>query len=467
MNTWNHNWLLLSRGGMELSWRYGWVLFMTLLASQLTFPLPAAVGTMAFGAVITRISSAGNFRNYQKILFQSACFVLIFLLILYWTQSAGVSFWHFTWIGHLLPGAKDLFQWLILLFLVFFQGLFWQGGRLLIKECQHHLSVCLQFDKGLGLFMALLIVYALVDVRTELNLQNQDIRLTILAFFTFSLASIVLTRHQTQAKKSFILGYHGIGTILSILTMIGIFATGITLLAYPYLFHAADALLGVLKSNAAPFKPLLIKILIFLFRPRHLRQQPDIQNKKMLSGQEVDASVGEDWQAFLFKILGLGLIVLIGLALLVVLVFLIYRLVIWLSKREGSSAGQVSLLKGIGRFLKACHMFMQKSLRKILALVKGPDSAAMLYYRLLRWGHYSGLTPIPSDTPSEYGRRLMQSFPDLKSEIHLIVEAFNREIYGRTSIDKQTLIRVTSAYRCMRRLRHWPSRLKTWFSQSH
>jgi hypothetical protein len=463
----NHNWLLLARGGMELSWRYSWALFMALLWAQLTFPLPAAIGAMAFGAVTTRLSMAGNFRNYQKILFQSVCFILIFLLILYRTQSSGIPFWHFDWIGHLLPGAKDLLQWLILLFLVFFQGLFWQGGRLLIKESRHYQPICMQFDKGLGLFMALLIVYALVDVRTELNLQNQDIRLTILAFFIFSLISIVLSRHQTHAQKSFILGYHGIGVLLSILTMTAIFASGIMLLAYPYLFHKADALLVILKSNAAPFKPLVIKILIFLFRPRHLRQQPDIQNKKMLSGQEVGVPVGEGWQAFLFKILGLALIVLLGLAILVALAFLVYQLVLWLNKREDRPAEPISLINAFKRFLKACRVFMQKTRRKIMVMVTGPDSAAMLYQLLLRWGRYSGLTPIPSDTPSEYGRRLMQSFPGLRSEINLIVAAFNRELYGRTAIDKQTLVRIASAYRCMRRPRHWPSRLKNWFYQSH
>lgn len=344
MNTWNHHWLLLSRGGMELSWRYAWALFMTLLAVQLTFPLPAAVAAMVFGAATTQISNAGNFRNYQKILSQSACFALIFLLILYGTHSTGIYFRHFDWIRHLLLGAKDLFQWLNLLFLVFFQGLFWQGGRSLVKGSQHYQSICIQFDKGLGLYMALLIVYALVDVRSELNLQSQDIRFTILAFFTFSLVSIVLSRHQTNAQKSFISGYHGIGTILSILTMTGIFAIGITLPAYPYLFHKADDLLVVLKTTAGPFKPLLIKLLIFLFRPRHLKQQPDIKDENVISNPEMGVPVGEDWQVFLFKILGVGLLVLIGLAM-------------------------------------------------------------------------------------------------------------------------QTLIRITSAYRCMRRLKHWPSRVKTWFYQ--
>lgn len=462
MNTWNHYWLLLARGGMELSWRYAWAMFVALLAVQLTFPLPAAVCAMVLGGVITRTSIAGNFRNYQKITLQSACFLLISLLIVYWTQYTGMPFWHFDWVRHLFLETKSLSQGLILLNLIFFLGLFWQGGRLLVKGSLHYEPVCLQFDKGLGLFMALLIVYALVDVKTKLNLQNQGIRFAILAFFTFSLASIVLSRYQTRAQKSYFSGYHGIGMALSTLTMTGTFATGTTLLAYPYLFHKADDLLVILKNTAAPFKPLIIKILLFLFQPRHLRQQPDIHDENIMSIKEMGAPVVEDWQAILFKILGAGLIILIGLVILIAMGFLVYKLILWLSKRDRDTAEPIRLVKGVRRFLKACQVLLLRIWGKTMELVKGIDSAAMIYHRMLRWGRYSGLTAIPSDTPSEYGHRLMRSFPGLKSEIHLIVEAFNREIYGRTATDPQTLVRLASAQRRMRRLKHWPSRIRTW-----
>jgi hypothetical protein len=462
MNTWNHFWLLLARGGMELSWRYAWAMFVALLAVQLAFPLPAAACAMVLGGVITRMSIAGNLRNYQRIALQSAGFLLIGLLIVYGTQYTGMPFWHFDWVRRLFLEAKSLSQGVILLNLIVFMGLFWQGGRLLAKGSLQYEPVCLQFDKGLGLFLALLIVYALVDVKAGLNLQNQGMRFAILAFFTFGLAAIVLSRHQTRAQKSYFSGYHSIGMVLSTLTMTGVFATGTTLLAYPYLFHKADDLLVVLQNTAAPFKPLLIKILLFLFQPDHLRQQPAVQNNTVMSIKDVGAPAAEGWQAILLKVLGVGLIVLIGLAIVLVLGFLVYKLILWLSKRDRDTAEPIRLANGVVRFLKACRVFLLRIWQKILELVKGIDSAAMVYCRMLRWGRYSGLAAFPSDTPSEYGRRLMQSFPGLKNEIHQIVEAFNRELYGRTATDRQTLVRLASAQRRMRRLKHWPSRIRTW-----
>jgi len=462
MNDWNQSLIILARSGMELSWRYAWAVFVSLLAVQLAFPLPAAVCAMILGAIITRISVAGNWRNYQKIGLQFAGFMIVSLMILYWIRYPGTAFWDFNWLHDLLVEAKSLPQWLTLLVLFFFLWLFWQGGRLLIKDPHSYMPICMQFDKGLGLFMLLLVAYALVDARTDLDLHNQGIRFAILAFFTFSLASIALSRYHTQGQKSFITGYHGIGVILSALIISILFATGIMLLAYPYLFHKADALLVILKDTAQPFAPLLIRLLIFFFRPRHIKLYGDVQDENIPSIEGMEAPVVEGWLAILFKLLGAGLIVLSVLAILFVLGFLIFKLLEWLLKKDPDAEKPFRLTRAIKRFLAAIPAIIGRCWSKLIDLLKGIYSAAMVYYRMLRWGKFSGLPARPSDTPKEYGYRLMQTFPELKAEINIIVESFNQEIYGRVFAGKETFARLASAQRHMRRLRYWPSRLHTW-----
>ena len=466
MKAWNHILLIFARGGMELSWRYAWALFISLLAAHLTFPLPAAVLAMIMGAIISRMSIASNWRNYQKICLQSALFILLTLVILYWIRSIGTPFWDLYWLHDLFFKTQTLPHWIMLLVLCFFSWLFWQGGRLLIKAPHDYMPICMQFDKGLSLFILLLVVYALVDVRTELNLQNQGLRFTILAFFTFSLASIALSRHHTPGQRSFITGYHGIGVILSALTMLTLFATGTTLLAYPYLFHQADALLVILRDTAQPLTPILIKILIFLFRPRHLKLQGDVQDENIPTIEALGAPVVEGWLAILFSILGAGLIVLICLVILLAMGFLIIKLLQWLSKRDRDEIGPIYFTKGIIHFLKACLMFFGRAWLKITELFRGVDSAATVYYRMLRWGKHSGLATIPNDTPNEYGNRLIQYFPSLKGEISMIVAAFNREFYGLMVVEKGSLTQLAMAQRHMRRLRHWPTRIRIWFHHS-
>jgi hypothetical protein len=98
-------------------------------------------------------------------------------------------------------------------------------------------------------------------------------------------------------------------------------------------------------------------------------------------------------------------------------------------------------------------------------LLGGADSAASVYGRILGWGRRSGLPPAPNDTPCEYGRKLMDHFPKLEKEIDIIIEAFNREVYGEITTSEPVLSSICSALRRMRSPRHWPSRISGWFVQ--
>ena len=458
--------LILARGGMELSWRYAWVVFLTLVLTQHIFPPLAGVLVLILGGMTTYISIRYNLRNFQILLLQLFCFVLVVWFVLLWFQDQYSPILSSEWSRHFFLESKTPPQWVILLPFFYCMWLFWNGGRLLAKSPQTYMKTCLQFDKGLGLFILLLVIFALIDRRTELNLEGQVIHYMILAFFIFSLISIALARNHSRSKKSYMAGYHGIGVILSTLSMVGFFSVGTTLLATPYLYLKADSLLVALRDMAGPFKPYLIKILIFLFRPRHIKLYADIQDENIPALEEMGAPVVEGWQATLFKILGAGLITAMSLVALIVLVYGIIRLVQWLLKRDRDEGGDSIATAEMKRFLNACLQFLRRLGKKIVATFKRVDSAAMVYYQMLRWGKISGLAARPSDTPKEYGRRLMQCFPDLKTEVIMIVEAFNRELYGHVTAGKETMTRLVSAQRRMRRLRYWPSRMRTWFQHS-
>jgi hypothetical protein len=92
-------------------------------------------------------------------------------------------------------------------------------------------------------------------------------------------------------------------------------------------------------------------------------------------------------------------------------------------------------------------------------------SAASVYTGLLAWGRRSGVRLLSNETPAEYGKRLVWHFPDLGDEIAWIIDAFNREIYGQMTTDDKILLRLRLAQQHMKRLRYWPSRIKTCFSQ--
>jgi hypothetical protein len=95
----------------------------------------------------------------------------------------------------------------------------------------------------------------------------------------------------------------------------------------------------------------------------------------------------------------------------------------------------------------------------------GTSCAAEKFYRLLlRWGRFSGLSHVVSETPIEYGVRLKQKFPRLGTEIEMIIAAVNLEIYGQIPPDTRALACIQSARRRMASPRHWPARMRAWFA---
>ncbi len=246
MNAVNDTILTIARGGMEITWRYAWALFLTQLAIRRHFPLPAAVCAFLMAAVLSRLPAGRNWRAYQKLLLQIAGFIPFVLLVTHSIQYPAKPFFSPGWIGRLFLDTKTISQWLILILTLFCLWLIWRGGQILVKSSRLYAPVCMHFDKGLGLFFLLLIVKAFVGSRIGLILQGRDIVFLAIVYFAFGLTSISIARNQSNVQKSFLSGHHGIGVILSISTMVTLFGIGTTLLVYPYFYNVAASLLLVM-----------------------------------------------------------------------------------------------------------------------------------------------------------------------------------------------------------------------------
>jgi hypothetical protein len=453
--------LLLSRAGMEISWCYAWAGFLTLSIAQRRFPLTEAAGAFATAAFLTHLPLRRTWRVYQTLLLQLAGFVLFALLIVYRIWYERLPFFSLTWVGDLLREPKEPPQWFILVLILFCLFLIWKGGRTLVKDPKDYFPVCLQFDKGLGLFFLLLLIQFLVQKKAGIFIEDGTNGFLIFAFFIFSLVAIGLTRDRHDVKKSFLSGYHGVGIILSFTTIILVFGSGTTLLFYPHLTHMADSLQVILRNVTEPMVPVIVKILSFLFIPGKIRNEIAVGSE---SGGLSAPAVG-GWEAFWLKSIGLGLMGIIGLMAIGVFVFILNYLLRWLLKRNTKDGAQSMSASWLLKLLERLISIPLRVWNAFVHLLKGFDSAAMVYSGFLRWGRRSGLAAIPTETPTEYGCRVKHHFPKLKEEIEMIVEAFNREVYGQFIIDKRILSRILSARRKMRNPRHWPSRMRVWFFQ--
>jgi hypothetical protein len=466
--------LTMGRGGMELTWRYAWAGFLAQLAIRRHFPLPAAVFAFLMAAVLTRLPAGKSWRVYQKLLLQIAGFIPPALLVVHTMQYPALPFFSLEWIGHLFMSDKSFIQWLVLVLMLLCVWLIWRGGQILAKSSQLYFPVCMHFDKGLGLFFLLLITKAFVVSRTGLHLEGREILFLAIAYLVFSLTAIGMARNQGNVSKSFLSGRRGIGVILTTSTLVILLAIGTTLIAYPHLHSAADSLHTITKKIARPMDPVLMKMLLFWFRPKERSLQPDAPPTHDPGSTDVgnarewidmDAQAVEGWGGLFQRVAGWGLLGIVGTVFVGALICLMIYLSRLLLKKSRDDGVHPLSTGWIWEWLRKWVALPRLMRRGRLSFLRGADSAAIVYAGMLRWGRWSGLLPLLTETPIEYGNRLMHGFPGLRSEIGLIVQAFNREVYGQRTTDRETLSRLRSALRRMKRLRYGPSRIKAWFRQ--
>ncbi len=464
MKSGKHALLLLMRAGMEIAWRYAWSGFLSLAILQRPFPLPVALGAFAAAAFGTRLPRNRNWRRFQGMLLHIAGFTVAAFLFLHHLFFRDLPVFDGDWITQLISLLKVPPQWFILLPMVFCLLLFWMGGRAVEIIPRTYLPVCLQFDKGLGAFFLLFLIKFLIHVKGGPALKDPASGYLVIAFLLFSLFSIGLARHREDAAKSFLAGYHGIGVVLGFITMVVFCGAALILLAFPYLAQMADVANDVLKAAAAPLGPIIVAILRFIFAPRRLRIESGGAGTAGPDANMAHPALpgGENT---LLQVIGWCLVGLLALAAIGVCGYLLYWLVRWLLNRAPSDSADLQPSDRLSNWLFWLAAVFRSLRRRVLFLLGKVDSAAAVYAGILRWGQRSGLRPVASETPGEYGSRLMQKFPQLREEIEVIIEAFNREAYGDIATEAHLLIRVATALRRMQSPRHWPSRMQRWFMQ--
>jgi hypothetical protein len=455
--------LVLARAGMEISWRYAWVGFLMLLLCHQIFPLGEAACAFVTALLLHHLSANHNWRLYQSLLLEGTGLVLFLLLILYRLWYESFSFFSFTWLSVFFqdPVARPHTYMILLIF--FCLLLIWRGGRALVKIPMDYHHVCIQFDKGIGLFILLLLVKFLIQEKAGILVDGLAIGFLVCSFFIFSLLSIFLVRKQPDIEKSFMTGYHGIGITLSLTSLIILFGSGITFFFYPVLTQVADSLQVLLKDASGPLVPIFVAILLFFFAPGKLRDDVGEVAGSLSDMSGFSAPTVGRWEALLLKGISLGLMMIIGIIAAGLFGLFIRYLLRLLNKQNSQSSPRISL-SWLQDMLRWLIFLPVRVWRVLISLLRNAESAASVYTGLLNWGRRSGMRLLPGETPAEYGNRLMRHFPDLGNEITWIIDAFNREIYGQITTDNNILLRLRSAQRRMKRLRHWPSRIKTCFS---
>jgi hypothetical protein len=445
---------------MEFTWRYAWTFFLTLLLLNRPLLMLESLAVFALAYVVTVITEHGFRRFYQSVSLHIVGFTIAGLFTIYRYHYPDAPFFQFSWVAQELIRLQHPLRWFIHLLLWACLLLFWTGARAMVRRAPDYFPVCLQFDRGLSALFLVLLIRFIVEIKGGPRLVDPVTFYLLFAYFTFSMIAISLSRKQNEVQRTYRPGYHGIGVILSATAIIITGGAILTALFLPYLAQVADSAHGVLKETTEPMGPVIVSLIRFLFSMGKYRRE-------MVSGFD-GGSMGErlypDGEFGLAQGLGWFLLAVVGLITLWLCGHLIHFLVRRLMKKERRDKPGQSLMALLSGLLSIIGAVFRLAMSGMCFLVRRIDSTATIYAGMLRWGRRSGMPAKACETPLEYGNRLTHVFPQLQTEIEMIVDAFNREFYGQISIPENALSRTRAARRRMGNPRHWPSRIKAWFA---
>ncbi|MBU0992524.1 MAG: DUF4129 domain-containing protein [Proteobacteria bacterium] len=454
----HHAYLLrLSLAGMEFCWAYAWMMFFSQGLTTRLFPISACVTAFFCSTLLTSYLTKNRFRIIYVILLHAMGFIIVTRCLIHLLQSEFDLFY----IKNLLTrhfNIADLSLQPVAIFFIstlLFAGisLFWIQGALFAGRSISSDQVISRFDSGIRSFFYLIFVNTLI-----IRLANPIADLFLFPFVIFGLLATAFSRNEIEETRVYMNGYQGAGVIIGFSVVTVFLGTGMVMLFIPYLKHAAATGYAMLKWLIVPVVGWVLQIFPS-FSPTY--QLPKSNNNMAWQQQGPLQMSAQGFMEWIFR----GLVVSIGLivltALCIVAFHLLKNLLSWLLSRTdaGTPAFQHgNLLYRMFAWFEKIWSFLRK---KLFQAIRRDDSVAQTYDRFLSWGRRSGFHIFPAETPAAYGSRLIDQFPGLGKEINLIIDMFNREVYGGINHQKQDIRRTRMALKRLGRFRFWPLRIRS------
>ncbi len=458
MNRSGNRLIYFTTAGMELCWLHAWTAFLLLNLFDLKTPLGFTLLVYFGGSLTTRISTRKNRLVIQHVLIQVFSFSLILIAaihqFLYKTNHAQIlAFKQF------VSPDKEAMEWLLVILIAILALVIWKRGSVAVSVPIQRENMYHRFDLGISAFAVLLIISSLLVVRFDAPVELGSPMLRFIPFFLFGLLTIGITIISANKNRSFSSGFHKIGIALGFSLLVIIIGLGLVLLFTPQMSATAENISLLLKKAGGPISNLLIIVVRFLWGPRKMRQTAATggsDENQMTSGVTVSEN-GLLEQIFGWILIGFALLA--GLFIILLIIHLLFRLLF--RKSHHSLPQQKFSFNPIEWLLDIIRVFRLFSSR-LRDLVRSPRNAEEIYFHLERWGRAGGVRSQLSETPTEYGNRLCNSFPTLDKKIAGLVHLVNSEIYGKQPLSEGQKYFARATLRNLSLPIYWPIRIKNW-----
>lgn len=447
---------------MEMCWLYAWAAFFMTAIMDIPFSSPGAIGAFVLAAILTRLSVGKGWRIIQVGGLQVLGFACVAFGTLHSVYYSSHPLAETGWMLALFHQSRAPLEWLLFILVLIWTLLFWIGGYAQARRPRAYYTVCARFDIGLAAFFCLFLARLVLFERGGVKVNDPVSSNLIFPFFLLSLLAIGMAKVEHKSHKVFLPGYRSTGIIATFMATVVLSAGAVILFFLPFLTVVAGTGYRALKSGAGFVLPVVESVLRYVFMGRGVREEPAGSSPKPGEWDSI-FSVNSPWMQFVENIMKWGIKGFAVLLLIATLSAIIFYLIKWLLSRTARS--QTGAGPGYAIAPWFCRLWNALVLlcRRILLSIRGYRKAAELYVVLLSWGRRSGLACLIHETPLEFGARLDKQFPRLRTQIDLIISAFNAEVYGELTISSEEMKKALSAWRTLRSPRYWPQRTSARF----
>jgi hypothetical protein len=307
---------------------------------------------------------------------------------------------------------------------------FWIRGAWLGGRSPSNAFCVARFDEGIGLFLFAFLAAALVHV------ENAFARALVIPFFLFGILALGISK-GAEARRGGLSPRSRAAALLSA-TALSLLAAWGLLSVLPALMAGAGGVGNALKGQARRLEPYLGPFLRSLlgFHIATASAEDTLGPSGALAPSSSPPDGGGFGAVFATFLAWAFLAVLAAFALRLLLLGLARFFRFLSSRLEGRASGRLRAF-----FLRSALLlsrFATLSLRR----PERRSEARATYARLLVLGRRAGAPRAPSETPREYARRLVRSFPRSAAQAGFVAEAVEKEVYGGESLDPATVGRL-------------------------
>jgi Domain of unknown function (DUF4129) len=451
----------LADAGMELCWLFAWAAFLLAALFQYTLRFPVVLSVFATGYAVTVLGRTFGHRPGGVLFFRLCAFILLYAVLMQGWVMNRMDGWPVAWISALAKGHRSIGQWCsIVLFTVLILAIYRRGGLKPDRTVTGG-NIYAHFDAGLGAFFVLCVVKIFLAVKGVSTVKNPALNTLFFPFLLMGLLAVGTIRSRSAHPKDYASKFQEMGVMLLFWVVVCLSGACIAWLFHAHLTAGAGQISEVLKNHGKRLVPLLVSILRFLLMHRGAGQDagPSLPDRDLTEISPM-AAAGRDF-GLPGQVVGWAIAGFWFLLFMLLCYSLVKKLIRYLFRSApgtGTADPGRFTMTVLCRRAKKAYRLLKSTL---MGWVGGPANAMALFAALMAWGRHSGRPRRPTETPREYGHRLINHFPVLEKEIGTLIALVNREVFGETELKKEDLVPGKRAWKELRRPKYWPLRLKT------